>query len=380
MSENKKRLAVLGSTGSIGRQTLQVARHLGLEVVSLAAHGSIDSLLEQIREFHPKIVAVFDEGKALQLKEKGLDVEIVSGLQGLELAASHLDVDIVVSAITGAMGILPTIAAIKSKKTIALANKEVLVACGEFIMSLAKEYGVKILPVDSEHSALFQCIEGQNPNEIRRLILTASGGPFFHYPSEKFGEISLEQALMHPSWKMGPKVTIDSSTLMNKGLEVIEAFYLFQRPLEEIDVVVHPQSVIHSMVEMKDGSVLAQMSEPSMLFPIQYAITWPKREKGIMPPFSFTKYPKLEFFSLEKGKFLCLELAYEALRQGGSLPCYLNAANEVLVSRFLQKQISWQEISKKLERLLLAHARQQVTSVEAVFAVDAEARREALII
>ena len=377
---NKKRLTILGSTGSIGVQTLQVARHLGLEVVSLAACGSIDLLFQQIQEFSPKIVAVFDERKAQELRERSPSTHIVSGVEGLKEAASYDESDLVISAITGAAGIAPTIAAIQSKKTIALANKEVLVAAGDLVMSLAQENGVEILPVDSEHSALFQCLENKKKEDVRRLILTASGGPFFHSSREFLEKITVEQALAHPSWKMGSKVTVDSSTLMNKGLEVIEAFHLFQRPLEEIEVVVHPQSVIHSMVEMRDGSMFAQMSEPSMLIPIQYAITWPERREGILPPFSFMKYPKLEFFAPEKGKFICLELAYEALRQGGSFPCYLNAANEILVKRFLQKEISWLEIGQKLERLLSLHKKNNKMTLESIFFVDAEARREALTI
>ena len=308
---SKKRLAILGSTGSIGTQSLEVARHLGLEVISLAAHGSIDLLLEQIKEFHPKIVAVFDEKKALELKKRAPGTKIVAGMEGLKEASSHEEANLVISAITGSIGIAPTLAAIEQGKNIALANKEVLVAAGELVMKRAKEKNVRILPVDSEHSALFQCLEHKDPNEVRRLILTASGGPFFHHSIDELKQITKEKALKHPSWKMGPKVTIDSSTLMNKGLEVIEAFYLFNRPLKEIEVIVHPQSIIHSMVEMRDGSLFAQMSEPSMIFPIQYAMTWPERSPGFLPPFPFAKHPKLEFFQLEKGKFICLELAYE---------------------------------------------------------------------
>jgi 1-deoxy-D-xylulose-5-phosphate reductoisomerase len=378
--QKRKRLAILGSTGSIGLQTLEVARHLGLEVGSLAVSSRIDLVLPQIHEFNPKIVAVFDQKKALELKSLVPHVRVVWGKEGLEEAASCSDVDLVVSAITGFAGINPTIAAIKSGKTVALANKEVLVAAGEFVMNLARQNHVEIIPVDSEHSALFQCLEGRKKEDVRRLILTASGGPFFHYSQEELSQVSLEKALAHPSWKMGPKVTIDSSTLMNKGLEVIEAFHLFQVPLEQIDVIVHPQSVIHSMVEMNDGSCLAQMSAPSMIIPIQYAITYPERKEGLLPPFSFAKYPKLEFFELEKGKFRCLELAYEALREGGSFPCYLNAANEVLVSRFLAGSIRWTDIGIKLERLLSKHQKEKKTDLEVIFAVDAAARQEALTI
>lgn len=377
---SSKCLAILGSTGSIGKQTLQVARHLNLEVVSIAAHGSIDLLYEQIQEFHPKLVAVFDEKKALELQKRVPGTRIVAGLEGLIEVASFPKADLVVSAMTGSIGIIPTLAAIEAKKNIALANKEVLVAAGELVMRRAQEQGVMIFPVDSEHSALFQCLEHKNKEEVRKLILTASGGPFFHLPVEGLEKITVESALKHPSWTMGSKVTIDSSTLMNKGLEVIEAYHLFQTPLEQIEVVVHPQSVIHSMIEMQDGSLFAQMSEPSMIFPIQYAITWPKRPAGFLPAFSFTKYPKLEFFPMEKGKFICLELAYDALKEGGSFPCYLNAANEVLVSRFLEKKISWLDIGKKLDKLLSCHKKETPSTLEAIFAVDAAARREALTI
>jgi 1-deoxy-D-xylulose-5-phosphate reductoisomerase len=376
----KKRLTVLGSTGSIGMQTLQVARHLGLEVVSIAACSSIELLLKQIEEFSPKVVAVYDEKKALELKKLSPTTYIVAGMQGLLEAASYDESDLVVSAITGSIGIAPTLAAIDVGKTIGLANKEVLVAAGDLVMSRAREKNVRILPIDSEHSALFQCLEHKKKEEVRRLILTASGGPFFHMSRKDLATVTPETALKHPSWTMGPKVTIDSSTLMNKGLEVIEAFHLFQRPLKEIEVVVHPQSIIHSMVEMQDGSLFAQMSEPSMIFPIQYAITWPERPPGFLPPFDFVKNSKLEFFLLEKGKFICLELAFEVLRQGGSFPCYLNAANEVLVSRFLEGEITWLEIGQKLEKLLSCHKRESPSTLESIIAVDAAARREALVI
>lgn len=379
--ENKlKRLAILGSTGSIGLQTLEVARHLQLEVVSLAAHGRIDLLLGQIAEFNPKVVAVFDEKKALELKKLVPHVHVVSGEKGLEEAASHPEANLVLSAITGFAGVVPTIAAIRAGKTVALANKEVLVAAGEWVMKMARENNVDIIPVDSEHSAIFQCLEHKKKEEVRRIILTASGGPFFHHKKEELSKITLEQALQHPSWKMGPKVTVDSSTMMNKGLEVIEAFHLFQMPVEEIEVIVHPQSIIHSMVEMRDGSMFAQMSEPSMTFPIQYAITYPKRERGHLPPFSFLKHPKLEFFVPEKGKFICLELAYAALREGGSFPCFLNAANEVLVARFLRGEIGWLDIGFKLEKLLAGHKKEKDVTLEMIFAINACARQEALTI
>lgn len=376
---NKKRISILGSTGSIGRQTLDVVRSLKsqLAVTVLAAGSNIDLVEAQAREFSPKLIAIFDESKALELKKRLPHVPIISGMQGLIEAASHPDVDVVMSAITGAIGIRPTVAAINAGKTIALANKEVLVAAGEYVMNLAREKNVSILPVDSEHSALFQCLQASENREISRLILTASGGPFYRLPKSEMESITVEKALKHPTWSMGAKITIDSSTLMNKGLEVIEAHHLFQMPANKIDVVVHPQSIIHSMVEFIDGSMLAQLSQPTMLVPIQYALTYPARQPGIIPPFDFTKHPMLEFIVPEERKFVCLELAFEALRQGGSMPCYLNAANEVLVQRFLDKQISWLDISRRLEKLCLSHRVQKQMDLDAVFAIDAQAREEA---
>ncbi len=373
----KKQIAVLGSTGSIGTQALQVADHLGYKVVALAAYRSIELLFEQMQKFQPEIVAVWDEEKARELKKRAPEFLVVSGMEGLIQVATWESANLVVSSLSGAIGIAPTLSAIDKGKTIALANKEVLVAAGDLVLERAKQKKARILPVDSEHSALFQCLEHKDPSEIRRLILTASGGPFWRLSKEEKEKVSLEKALCHPSWNMGRKITIDSSTLMNKGLEVIEAFYLFQIPVKQIDVVIHPQSVIHSMVEMDDGSMFAQMSEPSMIIPIQYAMTWPERKKGILPPFPFVKYPKLEFFPMEKGSFPCLDLAYEALYQRGSFPCYLNAANEILVDRFLQGKIAWHEIGKKLEKLLSCHKRETPSTLEEIFAIDAMAREQA---
>lgn len=376
---DKKRISLLGSTGSIGRQTLDVVRSLKnqLTVAVLAAGSNIDLVEAQAREFSPKLIAIFDESKASELKKRLPSIRIVSGMQGLIEAASHPEVDVVLSAITGAIGIRPTVAAINAGKTIALANKEVLVAAGEYVMNLAREKNVAILPVDSEHSAVFQCLRGSEPREVSRLILTASGGPFYRLPKSEMESITVEKALKHPTWTMGAKVTIDSSTLMNKGLEVIEAHHLFQMPARQIHVVIHPQSIIHSMVEFIDGSMLSQMSAPTMVVPIQYALTYPARQPGIIPPFDFTKHPMLEFIVPEERKFICLELAFEALRQGGSMPCYLNGANEVLVQRFLDKEISWLDISLRLEKLCLSHRVQKQMDLDAVFAIDAQAREEA---
>jgi len=380
--ENKKRIAILGSTGSIGRSSLDVVRNLKdqLSVTVLAAGSNIDLLEQQAKEFFPKLIAVYDEKKALELQRRLPSIKVVGGMQGLIEAASHTEVDTVLAAITGAIGIRPTVAAIKSGKTIALANKEVLVAAGQYVMALAKEHNVKILPVDSEHSALFQCLQASEKKEVGRLIITASGGPFYKLSASDMENIKVEDALKHPTWSMGSKITIDSSTLMNKGLEVIEACYLFGIPVEQIEVVIHPQSVIHSMVEFVDGSMMAQMSQPTMVVPIQYALTFPSRYRGLIPPFDFRKYPSLEFIVPEERKFVCLELAFEALRLGGSMPCYLNAANEVLVQRFLDKKISWLDISRKLEKLCLSHKVEKQMDLEKVFAIDASAREQAQFI
>lgn len=372
-------IAILGSTGSIGKNGLRIARHLNLKVKALAAKSNIDLLESQIREFSPAIVAVYDKEKALALKKRVAKVKVVGGMEGLLEAASYPKTDFVLSAMTGACGILPTAAAISQGKTVGLANKEVLIAAGNYIIKLSKEKKTNLIPIDSEHSAIFQCLQGHLTKDVRRLILTASGGPFLHASEKELNEITVERALAHPTWDMGSKVTIDSSTLMNKGFELIEAHFLFGVPVEQIEIVVHPQSVIHSFVEMIDGSMLAQASEPNMIIPIQYALTYPKRKTGFLPPFDFTKHTTLQFFAPDMKKFRCLSLAFEALRQGGSSPCYLNGANEVLVHRFLNREISWKDISTKLEHLLSRHRAQPTPDLETIFQVDQEARKEALI-
>lgn len=333
---------------------------------------------EQIYEFKPKLVAVFDKEAAKRLQERLPHYTVLSGVEGLNTVASFEKANFVISSITGTAGLVPTIEAIKSGKDVALANKEVLVSGGELVMRLVKENGVKLIPVDSEHSALFQCMQGNCPSSIRKLILTASGGPFRQFSQEKLASITPAQALNHPNWKMGPKVTIDSSTLMNKGLEVIEAYWLFGLPLEQIEVVVHPQSIIHSMIEYCDGSMMAQMGEPLMLVPIQYALTYPERKPGLLKPFDFIRHGKLEFEIPDVNKFRCLALAYEALKKGASMPCYMNAANEVLVDRFIKQAITWQEIGQKLELLMERHTLQAIPSIEAILEVDREARLAAL--
>jgi 1-deoxy-D-xylulose-5-phosphate reductoisomerase len=374
-----KKISLLGSTGSIGVSSLQVIRHLGegYEVSALAAHSNIDVLEQQIKEFRPKVAAVFDEDAARVLQKRVPDCPILSGLEGLKEVARFAEANFVISSMAGTSGLLPTVEAIKAGKDVALANKESLVSGGELVMKLVQEKGVRLLPVDSEHSALFQCLQGNCSSTIRRLILTASGGPFRNFTEEMLKSITVEQALNHPNWKMGPKVTIDSSTLMNKGLEVIEAYWLFGLPLEQIDVVIHPQSIIHSMIEYCDGSTMAQMGEPLMIVPIQYALTYPQRKPGLLNSFDFIRHGKLEFSFPDMNRFRCLSLAYEALKKGGSMTGYMNAANEVLVKRFIDKEIGWFEIGQKLEYLMERHSVQAVPTIESILEIDSAARRDA---
>ncbi len=373
-----KNLSILGSTGSIGRSTLQIVDHLPhhFRVSALAVKENIDDLGGQIERYSPDIIAVYDSQKAWELKKRYPRSHIVSGREGLVEAACYSSTDIVVAAIAGTLGLESTLEAIKMGKTIALANKEVLVSGGDVVMKVAKPH--QILPVDSEHSALFQCLMGEPPSKVRRLILTSSGGPFRN--REDLHNITVEEALNHPTWKMGPKVTIDSSTLMNKGLEVIEAYYLFKTPIDQIEVIIHPQSIIHSLVEFVDGSIKAQLSKPDMKMPIQYALTYPDRLPGLLEPFDFVKNSKLEFFKPDTVKFKCLRLAYDCLKEGGSFPGTLNAANEILVERFLNKEISWQDIGNKLEKLLEQHTKTSAHDFESVWEIDLHARKTAKLI
>lgn len=374
-----KSISILGSTGSIGTSALEVIRHLGPEyqVTALAACSNIDLLQEQIKEFRPKLVAVFDEDKAVELKMRLPNQQIIGGQEGILAAAAQPEANVVLSAISGTIGMAPTFEAVKAGKVLALANKEALVSGGSLLIDLAKKKNVPILPVDSEHSALFQCLQGNSIQSVNRLILTASGGPFRSFNLEELRAVTPEKALKHPNWSMGRKITIDSSTLMNKGLEVIEAHWLFGIPLDKIEVVVHPQSIIHSLVEYVDGSMLAQMSEPTMIVPIQYALTYPERKAGLLKPFDFIRHGKLEFSCPDLVKFRALKLAYDAIREGQSLPCYMNAANEVLVYRFLNHEIGWLEIAEKLETLMQKHEKTPVASLEEIVVIDNQARREA---
>lgn len=374
-----KKIAVLGSTGSVGKSVLQTARHLQdeIQIIALTCQSNIDLLQQQIIEFNPEIVAVYDKDKALELIKRGVTCRVAAGKEGLEEVASYPIVNQVIVAIVGTAALYPTLTAIQTHKSIGLANKEVLLTAGEFIMSQVKKYGTELIPIDSEHSAIFQCLKNEPQKHVKKIILTASGGPFLHHSHEQLESIQAEDALRHPTWKMGQKITIDSSTLMNKGFEVIEAYFLFNIPIDQIEVIIHPQSIVHSFVEFIDNTLLAQIGEPSMLVPIQYALTHPKRLPGQLEPFDFTKHEKLEFFKPDKNKFSCLKLAYEAIKIGKSLPCYMNAANEVLVQRFLNKEISWLSISQKLEKLMNKHQLQQSQSLDNLLQTDEQARIEA---
>lgn len=374
-----KKISILGSTGSIGKNALEVIDHLGPEytVSALAAHSNIDLIEQQAKKYQPELIAIYDETQAQALKKRLPNFKIVSGLEGVSEAASIDSADMTLSAMSGTLGLIPTLSAIKSNKDVALANKETLVSGGNLVMREASSRGKKILPIDSEHCALFQCMMGENKNEVSRLILTASGGPFRTWSQEALDKVTAEQALAHPTWQMGPKITIDCSTLMNKGLEMIEAHFLFNIPASKIDVVVHPQSIIHSMVEYQDGSMKAQMSAPDMKMPIQFAFTYPERKPGLLKPFDFIRHGKLEFLQADRLRFRCLALAYYALEKGGTMPGFMNAANEVLVGRFLKGAVSWTDIASKLETLMERHTPLALEGIETVLEVDRLARLQA---
>ena len=374
----KKNLSILGSTGSIGTQTLDVARNLSLEVTALAAYGNIKLLEEQIREFHPALAVVFDEEKAKQLRTAVADTgtKILAGMDGLCEAASIDGADVVVNAVVGCVGLQPTLAAIGAGKDLALANKETLVAGGALVMRAAEENGVKIFPVDSEHSAIFQCLQGCPEKKfLSRIILTASGGPFFGKTREELAEVTPRQALKHPNWDMGAKITIDSSTMMNKGLEILEASWLFDMPVSQIDVVIHRESVIHSLIEYVDHSVIAQLGVPDMRIPIQYAITWPERYPSPVKRLSLADYGTLTFAQPDEETFRCLAACKEAGRRGGLAPAAANGANEAAVDLFLKEKISFLEIG---ELVWAAMDRQPdvetITSVDDILTADRAAR------
>jgi len=351
----KKTLSILGSTGSIGRQTLEVAEHLGYKVCALSANKNIDLLEEQIRRFNPELVAVFDEAAADELRKRikrdgSSKTRILHGMEGQIEAAGNSGADIIVTAIAGQAGLEPTLAALKTGKRIALANKEPLVCAGETVMKTAKEYGAQIIPVDSEHSAIFQCLDHEA--SIKKIILTASGGPFRGKTRMELKNITPEDALKHPNWNMGSKITIDSATLMNKGLEVIEAMHLFSVSPDQIEVLIHPESIIHSMIEFADGSTIAQLSNPDMRQPIQYALTYPERKPSLTAPLDLVKLGKLTFSKPDHNTFPCLRLAYTAARKGQTACAALNQANEEAVALFLTGKIGFLEIADRIEKAL----------------------------
>jgi len=370
-----KKIAILGSTGSIGTQTLDVVRANGdLEVVGISAGSNITLLEQQIREFHPKFAAVGDEAKAAELRDrvKDLPVKIGSGMDGMIELATMPESEILVTAIVGMIGIRPTVAAMKAGKDIALANKETLVTAGHIIMPLAKEYQVAILPVDSEHSAIFQSLQGGQEKALHKILLTASGGPFRQKTREELLNIQVEDALKHPNWEMGRKITIDSSTLVNKGLEVIEAKWLFDVSLDQIEVVVHPQSIIHSMVEYVDGAIIAQLGTPDMKLPIQYALYYPERRFLPGDRLDFAALSKLTFEKPDMETFYGLRLAFEAGKEGGSLPTVFNAANELAVSKFLERKIKYLEIPEIIEHCMQAHKTIADPSVDEILQTEQE--------
>lgn len=379
-----KAISVLGSTGSIGCNTLKVVEHLGdIRVVAMAAGRNTEKFVEQIKCFSPELVACGDEACAELLERETAKLDkrprIECGEAGLVAVATHAEADTVVSATVGAVGFIPTLRAIEAGKRIALANKETLVMAGELMTAAARRSGAEIVPVDSEHNAIHQCLRGERTSEVRRLILTASGGPFRTWGKEKILSATREQALDHPNWKMGEKITIDSATLMNKGLEVIEARWLFGFDADEISVIVHPQSVVHSMVEMIDGSVMAQMGVPDMKHAIQYALTYPERKTASCERLDLARVGKLEFEDPDLERFPCLSLAFEALRAGGTMPAVLNAANEVSVRAFLDGKISFGEIAETNAGVMREHRPGAADTLSAVLEADAWARRRAIM-
>lgn len=370
-----KKIGILGSTGSIGTQTLEVVRtNKDIEVTALAAGSNIDLLEKQIREFHPKFAAVWEEKKAaeLRLRVADLDVRIGSGMDGLLEAATEPEAEILVTAVVGMIGIRPTIAAMKAGKDIALANKETLVTAGHIIMPLAKEMGVKILPVDSEHSAIFQSLNGEQKNPIHKILLTASGGPFRGRTREQMKDVQVEDALKHPNWTMGRKITIDSSTMVNKGLEVMEARWLFGVEMDQVQVVVQPQSVIHSMVEFEDGAVMAQLGTPDMKLPIQYALYYPERKFLPGERLDFAKLGQITFEAPDFENFHGLSMAYTAGRCGGTLPTVFNAANERAVQKFLNREIGYLTITDIIQAAMEQHQRKENPSVEEILLAEQE--------
>lgn len=376
-----KKIAVLGSTGSIGVSTLQIVQEFSdqYQILALTAGNNVDLLCQQARQFKPAVVAVVNARDVENIKERlaDLDVAVCSGIEGMIRCATLPDADLVVAAVVGAAGLVPTMAAVRAGKDVALANKETLVMAGSLIMEEVRQHGGKLLPVDSEHSAIFQALAGHNRKDVRRLILTASGGPFRERAYEDFRSITPVDALAHPNWRMGKKISVDSATLMNKGLEVIEAHWLFDVPAAMIDVQIHPESIIHSMVEYVDGAVIAQLGIPDMKTPIAYALSWPDRLPLAQPGLNLCEVGKLTFSPPDFNRFPCLALAYEALSTGGTMPAAMNAANEVAVAAFLQKQITFIDIPRLIQRVMAGHQCEELTTVDKVLQADKWSRAQA---
>ncbi len=376
----KKKIVVLGCTGSIGTQTLEVAAELGYEVLGLSAGSNIDLLEKQVLEFKPEVVSVRDDKAAEELEKrlKSSATRVLSGEEGAIHVAEMDGADVVVSAIVGIAGLKPTLAAIRKGRTVALANKETLVAAGVLVTREAKESGAVIIPVDSEHSAIFQCLQGNRREQVEKLILTASGGPFRGMTRQELEKVTVEQALAHPNWNMGNKITIDSATLMNKGLEVIEARWLFDLPPEKIQVLVHPQSIVHSAVEYVDGSVIAQLALPDMRLPIQYALTWPDRLANSFSRLDLLRCSQLTFEEPDTDTFPCLRLAFEALAAGGTMPAVMNAANETAVELFLSRRNKFHHIPRIIDTVMSAHSPVENPDLEDIEKADSWARTQAL--
>ncbi|WP_409968683.1 1-deoxy-D-xylulose-5-phosphate reductoisomerase [Bengtsoniella intestinalis] len=370
-------ICVLGSTGSIGTQTLEVAREMGISIAAITANASVDLVEQQAREFRPQLVAMMDETAATTLQERlyDLDITVLCGMEGLIAAATLDGVDTVVTAVVGMVGLRPTLAAIERGKRIALANKETLVCAGDLVMSAARDCGAEIIPVDSEHSAIFQCLQGTaHPSEVKRLLLTCSGGPFYGLDTKTVAMKTKADALRHPNWTMGAKITIDSATLMNKGLEVMEAMHLYNLPLEQVDVVVHRQSIVHSLVEFQDGAMLAQLGTPDMKLPIRYAMTYPNRGVSIAEPLDLLSCPPLTFGEADSVVFPCLALAFRAAKTGGTAGAILNAANEEAVGLFLAEKIGFYDISRLVALALDTIAVVQQPTLEEILQADGQAR------
>ena len=372
-----KTIALLGSTGSIGRQTLEVARELGLTVAALTAHTNIDLLEQQARQFRPRLAAVYDPDAARVLRERlsDTDIQVLAGEEGLLAAATAEEADTLVTAVMGSVGLAPTLAAIRQGKRIALANKETLVCAGELVMAAAAEYGAEIIPVDSEHSAVFQCLQGcRDRGEIRRILLTCSGGPFYGKTHDELEHMTAADALHHPNWRMGAKITVDSATLMNKGLEVIEAMRLYALPVEQVQPVIHRQSIVHSLVEFRDGAVLAQLGTPDMKLPIRYAMTYPYRAASPDAPLDLLQCGSLTFAAPDEGAFPCLHLARQCGRTGGTSCAILNGANEAAVALFLRGEIGFNDIHRCVERALSRVAVKYQPSLADILEADRAAR------